>query len=203
VLPAGSPLPPAKRLVVLVPGGLADETALAQHIWALVQARGLPVLFLGRAQRLEDEPSMRRRLALLAALTRDTDRVSADIRLSVSDDWIALIRSVGRPGDLVVCHAEQQAPWLSFGRPIGQVLAEGLGTPVYLLRGYCAPETGKLTGLGRQMLFWAGALAMVAAFFWAQVNVQRLTQDWMQTVVLILTVLVEFGLLAAWNRWLK
>jgi hypothetical protein len=203
LLPARAPLPAAKRLVVLVPAGLIDETALAQHIWSIAQARGLSVLYVSRTTRVEDEPSLRRRLALLAALTRDTDCVRADSRLAVGNDWLALIRAVGQPGDLVVCHAEQQAPLLSLGRPIGQTLADTLGTPVYLLSGYCEPEASQLARLGRQLLFWIGALVIGAGFFWIQVNVQRLTQDWMQTVVLVLTVLIEFGLLAAWSHRLQ
>jgi apolipoprotein N-acyltransferase len=92
---------------------------------------------------------------------------------------------------------------LSLGRPIGQTLADTLGTPVYLLSGYCEPEASQLARLGRQLLFWIGALVIGAGFFWIQVNVQRLTQDWMQTVVLVLTVLIEFGLLAAWSHRLQ
>jgi hypothetical protein len=202
LLPASAKLPPAQRLVVLVPAGLSDESALAQHIWTLAQPRGLAVLFVGCVPRVEDEPALRRRLVLLAALTRDTDSVHADFRLSIGTDWIAPLRALGRPGDLVVCHAEQCAPWLAFGQPLERVLAGTLGRPVYRLSGYCQPEVSEAGRLARQAVFWIGALAVVASFFWIQVNVQRMTRDWMQTAVFIFTVLVEFALLAAWNRWL-
>lgn len=202
LLPASANLPPAQRLVVLVPAGLSDETALAHHIWTLAQPHGLPVLFVGCAPRVEDEPALRRRLILLAALTRDTDSVHTDYRLSIGTDWITPLRALGRPGDLVVCHAEQSAPWLALGQPLDRVLAGTLGSPVYRLSGYCQPEGSEAGRLARQVVFWIGAIAVVTAFFWLQVNVQRLTRDWMQTAVFGLTVLVEFALLAAWNRWL-
>jgi hypothetical protein len=199
LLPAASALPPARRLVVLVPAGLKDDTALAQHIWSLAQPRGLPVLFVGHVQRVEDESALRRRLIFLAAVTRDNHAVSAQYRLAVQADWLALLRSLCQPGDLVICHAEQRA----LRQPLSQVLANRLGTPLYMLSGNCEPETGDLARLGRQMLFWAGALAVVAGFFWLQVNLQQQSQGWIQSLVLILSVLTEFGVLAAWNSWLK
>jgi hypothetical protein len=203
ILPPVLRLPPAQRLVVLVPTGLNDEATLAQHIWTLARTRSLSVLYVGRVARPQDEPSLRRRLALLAALTRDNDGVTADFRLSVGGDWLERVRASWRPGDLVVCHAEQRAAWGWTGQTLPQALANGLGTPVYTLTGFCAPEANELEQIGRRVLFWAGAAALTAGFFWLQINVQRLAQDWMQTLVLMGTVVVEFSLLAVWNRWLS
>lgn len=203
LLPAVSRLPRAQRLVVLVPAMLTSEAALAQHLWTLAQPRGLPVLFVGRVERVQDEPGMRRRLALLAALTRDNDGVRADFQLAVGGDWLGLLGALWRPGDLVVCHTEQSAPLLALGRTFGQAIANGLQTPVYALSGFCAPEGSEVARLGRHLLFWMGALAIVLLFFLVQINVQRLAQDWVQSLVLMLTVIVEFGVLAGWNSWLN
>jgi hypothetical protein len=157
---------------------------------------------VGHVQRVEDESALRRRLIFLAAVTRDNHAVSAEYCLAVQADWLPLLRSFCRPGDLVLCHIEQSAPLLARRQPMGQVLVNHLGTPVYVLSGFCSPETDELARLGRQLLFWVGALAVVAGFFWLQVNILQQAQGWMQTLVLMLTVLVEFGALAAWNRWL-
>ena len=92
---------------------------------------------------------------------------------------------------------------LALGRTFGQAIANDLQTPVYALSGFCAPEGSEVARLGRHLLFWTGALATVLLFFLVQINVQRLAQDWVQSLVLMLTVIVEFGLLAAWNSWLN
>lgn len=203
LVPVESPLAPAKRLLVLVPDGVRDDMALAQQVWTLAQPRSLPVMYLGLVAQAQQEPRQRRRLALLAACTRDPDGVRADFGLAVGGDWLTWVCSVWRPGDLVVCHAEQHAWPLWTGRALSQAVVGALHTPVYVLSGLCNAEPNGLAHMGRTVLFWAGALILAAVFFWLQVNIQSLAQDWVQTAGLALSVIVEFSLLAAWSRWLQ
>ena len=66
----------------------------------------------------------------------------------------------------------------------------------------CAPsERGSLGG-GRQVLFWAGIAVLVVAFFVIQAALEGLPNNWLQSTLLVLTVLGEFGLVAVWNRLL-
>jgi len=203
LLPTDQPLPPARRLVVLAPETLTDESTLVQRIWALAHARGLAVLYLGLVPRAQAEPAMRRRLALLAAQTRDNNGVKADFGLTVGGGWLARIRSVWQPGDVVVCHTAQQVRAGLSLRPLGLALSEALAAPVYVLNGLCAPEAAEWARAARGLLFWAGALVVVGAFLWLQASIQRLAEGWATSLLLVLSVMAEFGLLAAWNRRLQ
>src|SRR5689334_2075533 len=68
---AHKPLPSAQRLVVLVPNVEVDEVELAYRIWSLASPRRLEVLFLSLVGEAREEAQARRRLARLAAITRD------------------------------------------------------------------------------------------------------------------------------------
>jgi hypothetical protein len=202
-IPADAHWPLARRLVVLVPASLQDETALAAQIYQVAHARGIGVLYLGLAARPEDELDMRRRLALVAAYTRDNALVQSAYRLVVGGDWLTALRLSRKPGDLVVCHREQRHWQIWRPAPLADVLARQLQAPVMVLDNLSASEMSPLSRPVRVMLFWLGTAALLACFFWAQVSVQRLARDWAQNVLLAGLVALEFVLLAAWNRWLQ
>ena len=185
----------------MAPPGLTDIAGLAARIHAAAQMRRLDVLYLGLLARPEDEPHLRRRLALLAACTRDNLGVRAEYRLAVAGDWPAWLGHNWRPGDLVVCHAEQRTRLRR--QPLGHVLAAQWGYRVVMLAGFCQPEASWVARAARGLAFWAGALVFVLAFFALQVSVQRQFHSAIQTVLLALTVLVEFSLLAAWNSRMR
>src|ERR1700720_2038974 len=71
LMPEGVSLPPARRLVVLVPYLDLDEPALSRRIWNLAAPNKLAVLYLGLSPSTSEEPHARRQLATIAALTRD------------------------------------------------------------------------------------------------------------------------------------
>jgi hypothetical protein len=195
--------PEARRLVVLVPAELLSETSLAARVYAAARERGLDVLFLGLAPQPEAEPALRRRLALLAACTRDDPIVKARYRLVIGGGWLSALEHTLQPGDLVVCHREQRLQRLWRATVLGDVLAARLRVPVVVLDGFSAPEARPLGEAARTVLFWLGALLVLAGFFWVQVDIQQQVQDWARTVLLIGSVAVEFLLLAAWHNWMR
>jgi hypothetical protein len=203
LLAADAPWPPARRLVVLVPATLTDETRLAARLYPAAQARRLNVLFLGLVAQPAAEPALRRRLALLAACTRDNHAVHADYRLAVGEDWLGWLRQTWQPGDLVLCHAEQTLGWGRAARSLAHVLAEQVGLTVVVLSGFCVPAPDPAAASLRQVCFWLGAVLVVAAGFVVQAGIQQHVAGLAQSGLLILSVIVEFGLLAAWSRRLE
>ncbi len=192
--------PAVHRLLVLVPGGDLDEAALAQRIWALASTRGLAVQFLGLSRDLATESHMRRRLTTLAVMTRDRS-VPVETRLDAGQDWRRAVKAAWRPDDLVVCHAEQSVRRWGRREPLSQSLMTTLKAPVCTLSGLCAEEFVTLPNLGTQFAFWIMPVAIIAGFFWFQVQITRITKDGLQTTLLCLSVLVEFGLIWVWNRF--
>jgi hypothetical protein len=191
---------PLRRLVVLVPEGALDEAALARQVWALAAASARVVLYLGLSHGAGDEPLVRRRLASLAALTRD-DQLIVRTRLATEPNWLAAARAVQLPGDEWACAAGQAAPrWGPFGRqPLSAALAARLGGQVHDLAGVAAePRAGQA---GRAWLsFWAGAAALVAFFFWLEVRLSHLPDNPGRMALVLLVVVAEFAVLGWWAR---
>lgn len=191
-----SGLTAARRLVVLVPAVDVDEAAVARYIWELAAPAGLAVLFLGLCARSTQEPAMQRRLVTLASLTRDA-RIALETRLEFGRNWLRRIRAVYQPGDVIVCHAEQRA---GLGRKPLSRMVESMGAPVWTLAGlYPLEGTGRRDGPA-ELVFWAVSIAILAGFFWLQVRIVRMHEDWANNMLLYFSIITETGLLWAWHH---
>ena len=186
-----------RRLIVLVPPADMDEVEMARRIWELAAPAGLGVLFLGLCTQIAQEPAMQRRLVTLASLTRDA-RIPLDTRLESGRGWLSQIKAIQRPGDVIVCHIEQRVGMRR--QPLARLIA-ARGAPVWTLSGFYT--AGDLPGAGplTTLVFWAVSLAVLAGFFWLQVRLVRMQEDWEHSLLLYLSVLAEAGLLWAWQHF--
>ncbi len=203
LIPANKPLPPAKRLVVLVPNVDVNEVELAHRIWSLASPRGLEVLFFSLIGDTQEEPQARRRLATLAAVTRD-DWTHIETQLELGSHWLHSVENLRQRGDLIVCHAEQKIPKWGIGRQsLAQALVSQLTLPTCVLSGFY-PEL-PASPPNRLVRLFVGALAMLilAGFFALQVQIDRETTGWTSILLLSLTVCAELGLFLAWQRLLN
>jgi hypothetical protein len=202
LFPADAPLPPARRLIVLVPEADVDEAELASRIWSLAAPRWLEVLFLGMYRGPESELRARRQLALLAAITRD-ERTRVDTRLEPGGDWPRAVRRIWQPGDLVVCHAEQAlSGWDGGRKSLAQALMSALNTPVYVLSGFYPRLPTEQPNWLARLRAWLPPLAVLAIFITLQIRITQATTGWVQTALLCLSVVLEFGLIGAWEHFL-
>jgi hypothetical protein len=203
LIPADQPLPPAHRLVVLVPNVDVDESELAARIWSLASPRGLEVLFLSIFRSPETELRARRRLTLLAAITRD-DWAHIETRLDLEGDWMRAVRHIWEPGDLVVCHAEQVLTgWGLRRRSLAKTIGSALNTPVYVLSGFYPELPTEQPNWLARLQAWLPPLVILVIFFMLQVRITQGMTGWVQTALLCLSVIVEFGLIGAWEHSLS
>jgi hypothetical protein len=191
------PLPDARRLLVLVPAGVSAE-ALARRAWELAAPAGLQILYLGLAPTGSKDYAFSRDLATLAALTRD-ERVHAEACLLEMNDWIAAVRSLWRPGDVVICHSEQRAPgWHSTRRALAWELDRRLQVPVCVIAGLYAREPSELARRVRRILHDLVGLLVIALFFFVQIQIEQLPKNWAFYALYVLVVAVEIGVLFVW-----
>ena len=199
LVPEGVSLPPARRLVVLVPDLDLDEAALARRVWNLAAPNKLAVLYLGLSRSNSEEPHARRQLATLAALTRD-DWVTVSTALVAETEWIDALRRVLRGDDLIVCHREQTAVGWRGARPLGNALCQDLQTPVHLLEGFYAGDPAQAIHPTARFAFWGGSVVILAAAFWLQVQISALPKNWAESALMVLSVVAECGLIGLWSR---
>lgn len=186
---------PAHCLIVLVPEAEVDTTATARKIWELANALKCHVQFIGLSKDTTREPGLRRQLVTLSALVRD-DRIHVESKIEFGTNWVKAIKSNWRKGDVIACFEEQQTGFAR--RPLGQILESNLNATVYVLSGLQYPG-GSHSDLPFNVMAWAGSIAILMGFFWMQVKITQLPEDWVHSTLIYLSIPIEAGLIWGWN----
>jgi hypothetical protein len=122
--------------------------------------------------------------------------------LVLGADSLAAALAVYQPGDIFVCHSEQMvSSWNSRPIPLAQKLLSALSVPIYVLSGFY-PNLGSEGPNWMRALTWLPPMVFVIVGFAVQVRLAQATSGWLQTAVLGLSVIAEFVLVAAWERFL-
>ena len=182
------------RLIVLVPADL-EYTAATRRIWELAIATGMRVQLLGLCKDIALEPGLRRQLVTMFALIGD-DKVFTEARVEIGANWVDVVKRNYQTGDMIVCFAEQHVGL--FHRPLTQILKAKLDIPVYILSGLYTREHSGLSWIS-QAIAWTGSIGIAVGFFLFQSRIVLLLNDWIQTTLLILTVVLELWLILIWN----
>jgi hypothetical protein len=188
------PLGIAPKLIVVV-SGIAEEAALARRILVLASARDLPLLLLGVCAESDGELELRRKLVILAAFTRDQG-LSVEIRVESGKDWVRKVAAVWNEGDLLACYAGENSG--TQRNSLSDLLSSNLGIPVYLFTGLDTSRPDR-NGIFSQIVSWIGSVAIILGFLWFQMKVTPPGTNGAYPVWLILSVLVEIGMIWLWN----
>jgi len=185
----------ARNLLVLIPAD-SDYSMLTHRIWELATTTGMQVKLLSLCKDTAQESSLRRGLVTIASLLK-SGGISTEVTLELGTNWLAAVRRIFQPGDMIVCFAEQRAGLLH--RPLSQILQSDLNAPVYILSGFY-PRQLPEPNWWSQAAAWGGSIALIVGAFLLQIQIISVPQDWAQNVLLILSVIGEIWLITAWNR---
>jgi hypothetical protein len=184
----------AHRLVVLIPAA-SDYTAAIRRISELATESGAQVFFIGLCKNTAHEMSLRRELITLAALLRDA-KVSAQASVEIGTNWIDALKNNYRVGDVIVCFADHQPGLLQ--KPFSQILESNFNIPVYILSGLY-PKKHESSVLS-QLVAWSGFIGFIICFGALQAQLIQFPGGWLQNVLLILSIILEFWLILVWNN---
>lgn len=183
----------SRHLIVLVPPD-SDCSGLTRRLCKLATETASDIELLGVCKDLSQEPALRRELVTVSALIRDAN-IYVDIKIEVESSWMEAIRHTYQDGDMIVCIAEQTVGVRR--KPLSRILESTLKAPIYILSD-AKPAQG-LSPLVSQVIAWAGFLGIIAGFFLLQVKIAQLPKDWSQTLLFILLLIPELGLIWFWN----
>jgi hypothetical protein len=191
------------RLIVLVPDQGADGNELARQVWTLAAPCELSVLFVCvPGTDGNRESAARLRMATMASLIRD-ERVEVSTQVISRTSWVNAVRRLWQPGDMVLCCAEQMVQTFASGRRrLCQVLEFALDVPVFVLTGlYTEPPHLKASGDGipSRILYWASLAAIMAIFFFVEVQIDQQMAGLARTALMLLAGLVELGVIVVWS----
>jgi hypothetical protein len=157
-------------------------------------------LFIGAVWEGHDDYTMRRLLATLAAATRDS-QLRVETQLVRGKNWLQVIRALWQPGDLVVCHREQTIRGWNFKRRgLAQTLVTAMNVPVYILDGLCPKPSSDQPGPASRLLRSLLPFLIIIGSFLLQVQITNSFTNWLYHLLMILSAIIELGLLALWNQ---
>ncbi len=191
-----SDLRPARRLIVLVPESEADPALTARKIWELANALESRVQFIGLSKDAAHEPGMRRQLVTLSAMVGGKN-ISVESKIEFGNNWLSVVKSEWREGDMIVCFAEQRSGLAH--RPLSQILESNLNATVYVLAGLHQQEERLRSNWIFNAMAWAGSIGIILGFFWLQSKLIQSPKDWVYTALLYLSLFAEVGSISAWN----
>ena len=189
-----SDMKPVGRLIVLVPAD-SDYATATRRIWELAVATRRRVQLISLCKDMTKELSLRRQLITMSALVGDS-RVATEAKVEIGANWVDVVKKNYQADDIIVCFAEQR-----FGlaqKPLNQILEASLDVPIYILSGLHAQSASRSNWLS-QLIVWMGSFAILAGCFWLQIRISQLPKDSAQTLLLLLSVGVEFWLIWVWN----
>lgn len=195
-LPSLADLPSQKtvRLVAVIPD-VTEAAILAGEILSLARERTLDVVLLGICSSLSQETELRRKLVLLSAFIRDAG-LHVDIRVEHGKDWIQNLRIMLRQDDLLACCVERNSG--ETRPPLSDALSSQLQVPLYVFSGADSSEATSNSSPAA-IASWLGSLAIILGFLWLQIQIAGPGDDTAFTILVLLTVPLEIGLIWAWN----
>ncbi len=186
-----------KRLVVLVPNVDMNEVQIAREVWEMASPAKLAVILLSMCNDILEEMCIQRRLITMAALIRDP-RVTVEMHIEYGRDWLRGVKSVLTEGDVILCHEEQYVGFRQ--KPLANVLS-ALHVPVWTMSGFHLPNFAPRPRWLSTIIFWSVAAAILAGFFYLQIQINNLQDDLSKNVILCMSALVEIGSLYTWNSF--
>ena len=186
-----------RRLIVLVPGGVFDEHTFVQQLREISLPAGGMVFFLAQATDPEQDHLAQQRLKRLTELMAGSG-IQAGFKLVYADNWVQPVREVWQEGDELVCLEGHFVPGLLFAaRPVAKVLSASLDLPIHILRGiHVSKRHQAVSELVNEALVYAISILTIGVFFIIQVTIDQHIGGQAARVLIVLSMLVEFWLIA-------
>lgn len=188
------------RMIVLVPESLVPDTQMMNQIYAMARRENREVYYLALVDNEAEMLTAARTLATLKALVSGGG-ISAASRVVESARWLEALREIYRPGDSIVCQAEQTVRSGFFRTaPASEFLRAELQAPVRTLAGYYHPVRAQLQQWLGGLVYWAGVLAIIGAFFFLEITLDRGVHGAAHGILLLILLLAALAAGVAWNK---
>jgi hypothetical protein len=198
----GMTLPAVKRLVVLVPNQDIDVATFSRKIWSLAFPDRLGILLITLPTESDYLLTAERRLTTIAAMLRDP-RLHIETQVFPSRSWLKIARQVWKPGDLLVCPAEQAiSTGIGKRSALALALASTFKAPVYRLKGFYQQPKAGIPNWIKTIPYWVVLLATIAGFFKFEAVVDASVKGWVGRILLLIIVAIEIGLIYLWTSLL-
>ncbi len=185
----------APRLIVVI-SGVSEPAALARRILGLTSNKAQPVLLVGVASSSQAEAELRRNLISVEGFIAAQGN-HVELRTDSNRQWAEHLASECGVHDQVACFDELD-PKSIRRQPLSDILARLVRLPIRDLTDLERPVVQRSSVVPR-LGAWLGSIAIIAGFLALQTKIVLEVQDWTQSVMLLLTLVPEVGLIWFWN----
>lgn len=189
---------PIARLLVLIPDCEVDERELARTLWSLAERRQLAVLLVGTAG-LRSAGYAHRRLINLATQIRD-GRLRVETVLRPQTPWLQTVAELRRPGDLIICPAQQRVSLHGWHwQTLGQLLITLHPSPVYLLNKFYDRLPIERPLFWGRLVSWLIPLLVITGFTLLQLWISQWPDSGLYYPMMLLSIFLEVITIGAWE----
>ncbi len=188
------------RLIVLMPECLISNIELVNTIYQTAKAERREVFYVALVEGSAKMLAATRSLATLKALVGG-GQVSSGSRVVEASRWMEALREIYRPGDVILCNAEQQVR-SGFLRtvPAHEVVRERLNAPVQTVSGFYHPMRLQIGQFLRGLAYWAGLLVIIGSFFFLEIQLDQGLHGAARNVLLAFLLLATLAAGWIWNK---
>jgi len=192
--------PQKTRLIVLLPESLAGNLEFAQMIHRMAVKDKKDVLYLTLLDNNDNPLGVSRQVATMKAITESNLIRARSVQIPASH-WFGKLQDIFRPGDIVVCH-EEQVVKQGFLKtiPISDFLSSAMRMSIITVNNYYHPQRIQIKSWLLTILFWVGALVILAGFSLLEVQANMAFPGSVNKLVLAALLIVEFSMVWAWNQ---
>lgn len=184
------------QTIVLVPDAEINLAHAAKRIWEIAAAANASIQFIGLCADASREPGLRRQMVTLSALM-ENGKIPVQFKIEMGSNWQNVLRTEWRRGDIIVCFSGVPA---GFSRkPLSQVLESATPSTIHVIDGLTPQPHSSRSRRASNTFAWIGSIAIILGLFWLQTIITHLPSDWERTLLLCISVFVEFGMMWIWN----
>lgn len=188
----------ANRLIVLVPDSYFDPGELVERICKLFSSNYSRILLLGLCSDSSTPLMLRQQLAIMASSMKDKN-MEVEITLEPGKHWSKHVEQIWQSGDLVVALTHKSGRLYS--QELNEIQHSNSHIPVHVISDFELEFYEKKSNPSAAVL-WLGAVGIMAAFFWMQIEISIQVAIRYQSVFLYLTVFAEIAIIWGWNLML-
>ena len=202
LFPESDTLSSIRRLVVLVPPDPFPVLELCKKIDRYTRP-DMTILFVAQVNDFDQEVTAGRQIALLENLVW-SPKLEIRSLLLRHTNWISAIKDTWCEGDLIFCLEDHKVQHLLFHSvSLGRKISTDLCVPVLLDQEIPVQSQSAWRKTVREFSAWASFAAIVALFSFLQIQTDRAVSGWLDPVLLLLSMIVEVGLIWTVNAVLR
>jgi hypothetical protein len=191
------------RLIVLIPEYCDDDFNIMQDINKLAKIEKRNVLLVAVADSENQMKLLSQRIAKYKSFI-STINIEVSSTSTAPDSWVKSLKEIYHPGDTIVCQAEQSVIDNRFKSVlISEFLTNHIQATVHCVAGnQFTHKTESKKDLYE--IFWLlGFLLIITLFTWMEIKLDIVFHDSQQTILEMISVVIECLLLWLWYKFGK